>query len=151
MSTETFKLPKGFEKVLLVLAGMNLQAWYAGFKVSGYRRKIFNQEFMDKNFGEVHQNELKDYEYIIISDIYPGRPVLERLPDVHWFDHKQNSKEKIKQHKLKLPNAVVETEVDGRPTSGSELLFRWLKELNVIDDKLSSFVEYVRELDAWDH
>ncbi len=98
-----------------------------------------------------HQNELKDYEYIIISDIYPGRPVLERLPDVHWFDHKQNSKEKIKQHKLKLPNAVVETEVDGRPTSGSELLFRWLKELNVIDDKLSSFVEYVRELDAWDH
>lgn len=60
MSTETFKLPKGFEKVLLVLAGMNLQAWYAGFKVSGYRRKIFNQEFMDKNFGEIHQNELKE-------------------------------------------------------------------------------------------
>lgn len=97
-----------------------------------------------------HQGELKDYDFIIISDIYPGRPVLERLPNVYWFDHKQNSVDKIKQHKLDLPNAVVKTHINGRPTSGSELLFNWLKDLDLISDESSDFVEYIRQLDTWD-
>ena len=97
-----------------------------------------------------HQAELKDYDFIIISDIYPGRPVLERLPKAYWFDHKQSSIDKIKKHNLKLPNAVVETDIDGRPTSGSELFYRWLKDLKLISDESSGFVEYIRQLDTWD-
>lgn len=58
MSTEGFSIPKGFEKVILVIAGMNLQAWYQGFKVAKVRRQIFNQEFMDKNFGTIHKAEI---------------------------------------------------------------------------------------------
>lgn len=58
MSIDSFTIPKGFEKVILVIAGMNLQAWYAGFKVAKVRRQIFNQEFMDKNFGDVHKREV---------------------------------------------------------------------------------------------
>ena len=58
MSTDTFNIPKGFNKVLLVLAGMNVQMAIAGIGVSKCRGKIFNQEFMEQQFGEVHQKEL---------------------------------------------------------------------------------------------
>lgn len=58
MSTENFSIPKGFEKVLLVMAVMKLQASYEGVKVAKVRQQVFNQEFMDKNFKEVHEAEI---------------------------------------------------------------------------------------------
>lgn len=56
--TEGFKVPKGFEKVLLIMAAMKLQAWYEGTKVVKIRNQVFNQEFMEKNFGEIHKSEI---------------------------------------------------------------------------------------------
>ena len=59
-STDSFSIPKGFAKVILVVAGMNLQMFAQGMRVSKMRAKIFNKEFMDKHFGETHQKELKE-------------------------------------------------------------------------------------------
>lgn len=92
-----------------------------------------------------------EYDHVIITDIYPGRPVLEALPNVHWFDHKQNSLDKIKQHNLILPNATVKLEHNGRPTSGSELFYLWLKDNKLISDQPDTFVEYIRQIDTWDY
>jgi hypothetical protein len=55
MSSETFTLPKDFSKVVIVLVGMNFQSWWAGRDVSAFRKKIFNKEFMNKNFGDLHR------------------------------------------------------------------------------------------------
>lgn len=52
-------LPKDFAKVPLVLIGMNVQLWLAGLHVGKLRKQLFNKEFMEKHFGEIHQNELK--------------------------------------------------------------------------------------------
>ena len=41
--SDNFVIPKDFSKVLLVLAGMNLQCFYFGSQVSKMRSKIFNQ------------------------------------------------------------------------------------------------------------
>lgn len=95
-------------------------------------------------------SDLSKYDYVIISDIYPGRPVLEAIPQVHWFDHTQHSIDKITEHELVLPNATVVTEIDGRPTSGSELLYRWLKQEGLLGDEPDDFVEYIRQKDTWD-
>ena len=57
MSISRITLPEDFtSKIPLVLLGLNLQILYAGFEVSSCRKKIFNKEFMKKNFGETHQN-----------------------------------------------------------------------------------------------
>ena len=50
MSSDSFTIPKGFAKVVLVVAGMNFQMFLLGFKVGGIRKKIFNKEFMEKHF-----------------------------------------------------------------------------------------------------
>lgn len=49
--TDAITIPKDFTKVLLVVAGMNLQLWFAAAEVGMMRKKIFNKEFMEKNFG----------------------------------------------------------------------------------------------------
>jgi hypothetical protein len=63
MATNDFlnnlSLPKDFLKVPLVLIGMNVQLWFAGYYVGKVRKEIFNKEFMKKHFGEIHTNELK--------------------------------------------------------------------------------------------
>ena len=59
-SSDSLSIPKGFAKVILVVAGMNFQMSIQGIRVGKMRGKIFNKEFMDKHFGEVHQNELKE-------------------------------------------------------------------------------------------
>ena len=59
-SADTFNIPKGFAKVILVVAGMNIQMFLQGMKVSKIRGGIFNKEFMAKHFGDVHQKELKE-------------------------------------------------------------------------------------------
>ena len=43
MSSDSFPIPKGFSKVILVVAGMNFQMFLLGAKVGGIRKKIFNQ------------------------------------------------------------------------------------------------------------
>ena len=93
---------------------------------------------------------LSEYDFIIITDIYPGRPVLEALPNAYWFDHKQNSLDKIKQHNLSLPNSTIKLKVNGRPTSGSELFYLWLKANKLISSQPADFVEYIRQIDTWD-
>lgn len=93
---------------------------------------------------------VEDYDLVIVSDIYPGKPVLKALPNAFWFDHKQHSLDKIEEHGLVMPNATITTHLDGRPTSGSELLYRWLREQQLLDDAPSAFVEYIRKIDTWD-
>ena len=94
---------------------------------------------------------LSEYGYIIISDIYPGKSVLEALPHAYWFDHKQNSIDKVRQHKLVLPNAHLSVKIEGRPTSGSELLYRWLRSNRLLSSDSADFVEYIRQVDTWDY
>lgn len=96
------------------------------------------------------KTDITAYEYIIIADIYPGRQVLEMLPSAYWFDDKQHSIDKIAEHHLTLPNATIATELDGRPTSASELLFRWLVSEHLITHDPANFVEYIRKMDTWD-
>jgi hypothetical protein len=38
-----FSIPKDFGKVPLVLIGMNLQLWWAGFQVGKLRKQLFNK------------------------------------------------------------------------------------------------------------
>jgi hypothetical protein len=49
--SSNFQLPANFPRVLLVLAAMNAQVWSAGLDISEMRKRIFNQEFMDRHFG----------------------------------------------------------------------------------------------------
>ena len=51
MSSDSLVIPKGFAKVILVIAGMNLQMQIFGLKAGLSRRGFFNQEFMNKHFG----------------------------------------------------------------------------------------------------
>lgn len=44
----------------LILIGMNLQLWAAGMQISKLRKLMFNQQFMDKHYGEIHKNELRE-------------------------------------------------------------------------------------------
>lgn len=101
--------------------------------------------YLDANKGK-----MSDFDYVIISDIYPGLPVLRRLPEAYWFDHKQHSIDKVKQHNLVLPNATLATMLNNKPTSGSELLYDWLRKGELIGEEPSSFVEYIRQIDVWD-
>jgi len=98
----------------------------------------------------LQEHDVSEYDYIFITDIYPGRPVLEALPNAYWFDHKQLSIDKIKQHNLILPNATIRIELNGQPTSGSELLYSWLRNNKLIGEESASFVEYIRAIDTWD-
>lgn len=100
--------------------------------------------------GHLAEVDVAEYEYVLITDIYPGKQVLEKLPFAHWFDDKQHSIDKLAEHRLTLPNAMIATELDGRPTSASELLFRWLDSENLITNEVASFVEYIRRMDTWD-
>jgi len=49
--SDNFQIPKDFGKVLLVLGAMNLQMQFAGMAVGTMRKRIFNANFMEKNFG----------------------------------------------------------------------------------------------------
>ena len=97
-----------------------------------------------------HSQPLEAYEYVFICDIYPSLSVLEKIPNAYWFDHKQNSLDKIKQNNLKLPNAHVKLEFEGRPASASQLFYLWLKENKLLGSEHDAFVEHVRQLDTWD-
>jgi|GEM_PF-989763 len=98
----------------------------------------------------IAKHDISDYDYIFITDIYPGRPVFAALPDAYWFDHKQSSIDKIQQHGLELPQAGVRAKVNGRPTSASELFFLWLRAEGLINKAPADFVEYIRKIDNWD-
>ena len=99
----------------------------------------------------LQKNDIDKYEYVFMTDIYPGKPVLEALPNIYWFDHKQNSIDKIAKHKLDLSNAWVTVSYNKRPTSGSELFYMWLKKNGLLDSEADSFVELVRQNDTWDY
>jgi len=58
--SDHFQIPKDFGKVLLVLGAMNLQMQTAGMAVGVMRKRIFNKNFMEKNFGKQHREELKE-------------------------------------------------------------------------------------------
>lgn len=96
------------------------------------------------------KTSLGSYDFIFICDIYPGLPVLKKIPDAHWFDHKNHSLEKIKQHNLKLKNTHIATEVSGVPASASSIFYRWLVKEKLLGREPSSFVEFVRQVDTWD-
>ena len=57
MSAEevAFTLPKGFAKVILVVAAMNFQTELFGIRIGKARKALFNKEFMEKNFGDSHK------------------------------------------------------------------------------------------------
>lgn len=96
-------------------------------------------------------HDVDEYDFVIISDIYPGRPVLEALPKAYWFDHKQNSLDKIAEHGFALENACVELELNGKPASGSQLMYRWLRKEGLVGSEAESFVEHIRKVDTWDY
>ena len=54
----SFNLPKGFAKVILIVGVMNLQVQLLELTVNKQRSKLFNKEFMEKHFGDVHRKEL---------------------------------------------------------------------------------------------
>lgn len=97
-----------------------------------------------------HNGELKDYDYTIISDVYPEKSAISKLPNLYLFGSKKDKKGEFENMRTKLTNSVVKVEIDGRPTTGSELLYRWLKELEVISDEPAGFVEFIRQIVTWD-
>lgn len=94
--------------------------------------------------------DTSQYDYIVIADIYPGKPVLKKLPYAYWFDHKQHSLDKLEQHQLTMPNATIMTDLNGRPTCATELFFVWLRGNNLLPPGVESFIEAVRQHDTWD-
>ena len=52
MSADSFTIPKGFHKVILVVAGMNFQMFMLAGMAGKSRKKIFNKEFMEEKFGK---------------------------------------------------------------------------------------------------
>lgn len=99
----------------------------------------------------IETHDMDCYDKVFITDIYPGLPVLRALPDAYWFDHKQVSINKIKEHGLILPRADVRVEVNGRKASASQLFYKWLLQYKLIDrnDDIAAFVEYIRKQDTW--
>ena len=94
--------------------------------------------------------DISAYDYVFICDIYPGRPVLKALPYAYWFDHKQHSLNKIKEHGLTMTNATIRTKLNGRPTCATELFYEWLKAEGLLDNRADSLVELIRQTDTWD-
>lgn len=45
------ELPKDYPLAVAVALAINVQCYAAGWSVGGARRKLFNKEFMDKEFG----------------------------------------------------------------------------------------------------
>lgn len=39
---------------------MNLQAYFAAVEITRMRKKIFNKEFLEKNFQDLHEREVKE-------------------------------------------------------------------------------------------
>ena len=114
----------------------------------------FDTQFISQSditkYLDQKKTSLGSYDFIFICDIYPGLPVLKKIPDAHWFDHKNHSLEKIKQHNLKLKNTHIATEVSGVPASASSIFYRWLVKEKLLGREPSSFVEFVRQVDTWD-
>lgn len=54
------EIPKDYPLVVGVCLAMSWQMWTQGGAISAFRAKIFNEEFMKKEFGGVHRNELKE-------------------------------------------------------------------------------------------
>ena len=52
------ELPKEYPLAVAVALAMNVHCYSAAFKVGGARKKLFNKEFMDKQFGPKHKSEL---------------------------------------------------------------------------------------------
>ncbi|MFZ1258771.1 MAG: hypothetical protein WAQ25_04860 [Candidatus Saccharimonas sp.] len=90
------------------------------------------------------------YDAIFICDIYPGKPVLQRIPEAYWFDHKQHSLDKILTHQLVLPSAHIEVSHGKKKMSASYLLYLWLLQHRLVDADIEQFVEKIRINDTWD-
>lgn len=87
MST-VLTLPAKYGWVLLASAAIGFQCFAVGFALSSSRRrKHFNKEFLQSNFGEVHKKEIGEEK--IPSGGYPdqgnGR-YSEKLSYQAWFD-----------------------------------------------------------------
>jgi hypothetical protein len=53
--TDAMIIPKDYPKVLWAIIGLNLQIFHLSREISTIRKKIFNEAFMKKNFGVIHQ------------------------------------------------------------------------------------------------
>lgn len=49
------EFPKEYPLAIAVALGMNWQMAFAGMAVPSLRKKIFNEDFMKKEFGDVHK------------------------------------------------------------------------------------------------
>ena len=56
----SFQIPEDYPLVMGVALAMSWQMFTQGFAVPGLRKKIFNKDFMEKEFGAIHQRELKE-------------------------------------------------------------------------------------------
>ena len=52
------EIPKDYPLVVGTALAMSWQCWRQGFQVGATRRKVFNKDFMEKEFGEVHRAEV---------------------------------------------------------------------------------------------
>jgi hypothetical protein len=53
--TDAMIISKDYPKVLWAIIGLNLQIFHLSREISTIRKKIFNEAFMKKNFGVIHQ------------------------------------------------------------------------------------------------
>lgn len=52
----SLEIPKDYPLVVGVALAMSWQMFTQGFALPGLRKKIFNKEFMEKEFGAQHKN-----------------------------------------------------------------------------------------------
>jgi uncharacterized membrane protein YphA (DoxX/SURF4 family) len=84
MST-ILSIPQDYGYVLLAAAGITLQCFLAGFSMGRIRRRVFPQDFMKDNFGDIHQQEMgREIGMMGFPDTGSGR-YSEKLDYRTWF------------------------------------------------------------------
>jgi hypothetical protein len=52
------QIPDEYPLVVLAALGMSWQMWGFGTQVSRFRKNTFNEDFMKKEWGTIHKNEV---------------------------------------------------------------------------------------------
>ena len=109
-SEPDFKLEITQDYVFAIISALCITIYTAflGWKVSSLRKKYFNNEFMEKNFGEEHRKAFGDHaklSYMGYPDHGEGR-YSEKLSYEQWY--KFNIAQSVHQNSLEhLPMALV--------------------------------------------
>lgn len=82
-----FSLDKAYGWVLLSATAIGFQCYFTGYIVPmSYRKKFFSKEFMEANFGALHQEEVgSKLPALGYPDMGSGK-YSEKLPYKDWFE-----------------------------------------------------------------